>query len=198
MADYPLDMVEYWQAGSGRLLVRPVRADDAAALSGLFHRLSREEVRFRFFALIRELTPEQLTAFTQLDYARDMALVAIREARGEIAGVARLVRADDPAIAEFAIVVEHALQGRGLAVHLMRRLLAWAGRNGISEVIGHILAENTTMLELARFLGFSLGHAPEEPELIEAHLSLDRVPAAQGGEAEPPSSADRSDAPGAP
>lgn len=199
MADYPLAMAEHWSAGSEPLLVRPIRASDAPALLGLFHRLSSEEVRLRFFALIRDLTPEQLAAFTNLDYARDMALVAIREASGEIAGVARLARAHDPTVAEFAVVVEHALQGRGLAAHLMRRLFAWAIRSGISEVVGHILAENAQMLELARFLGFSLGHSPEEPELIEAHVSLARsTMAAEEVGAEPLSSPDHSSAAGTP
>lgn len=199
MADFPLDMAGHWPAGSECLLVRPIRASDAPALLRLFHRLSREEVRFRFFALIRDLTPEQLAAFTNLDYARDMALVAIREASGEIVGVARLARTDDSTVAEFAVVVEHAMQGRGLAAYLMWRLLAWAARNGISEVVGHILAENAQMLELARFLGFSLTHSPEEPELIEAHLSLARsAMAAEEVGAEPLSSPDHSSASGTP
>ncbi|MGH7119475.1 MAG: GNAT family N-acetyltransferase [Acetobacteraceae bacterium] len=171
-ADYPVELEEHWQAGGEGALIRPIRPDDAAALDAFFHRLSPEEVRFRFFASVRDLTPEQLAQFTCLDYDRDMALVAAREGSGELVGVARLTRRDASHIAEFAIVVWRGLQGRGLAVHLMRRLLAWAARHGVREVVGSILAENPTMLELARFLGFKLVRLPADPQVVEARLSL--------------------------
>lgn len=171
-ASYPAELEEHVLAGDERTLIRPIRSDDAAELDAFFHRLSPEEVRFRFFAPIRDLTAEQLAKFTGVDYDHDMALIAIHEGRREIVGVARLSRGDDPHIAEFAIVVQHELQGRGLAVYLMRRLLAWAARHGVREVVGSILAENAAMLELAGFLGFELARLPTDPQVVEARLSL--------------------------
>jgi len=163
---------EQWEADGERLLLRPIRPADAAAHNAFFHRLSPEDVRLRFFAAVRELTPAQLDKFTRLDYDRDMAFIAVREETGETVGVARLVREDDPAVAEFAVIVQRDLQGKGLATHLMRRLLAWAPRHGVREVVGEILAENGAMTDLARHLGFSLLHPPEDRQIVEALLSL--------------------------
>lgn len=165
----------------GKLLIRPIRPADAAAHKAFFHRLSPEDIRLRFFAAVRELTPAQLDKFTRLDHDRDMALTVVREETGETVGVARLVREADPLVAEFAVIVEHDLHGRGLATHLMRRLLDWAPLHGVCEVVGEILAENAAMIDLARHLGFHLRHLPEDRQIVEARLSLapPRPPAAQ-------------------
>ncbi len=121
---------------------------------------------------VRELTPQQLARFTRLDYEQDMALIAIRQTTGETVAVARLVRQSDPAIGEFAVVVQPDVKGRGLATHLMRRLLDWARQHGVKHVVGEILAENTPMLDLARHLGFTLDYAAGDAQVIKAHLSL--------------------------
>jgi acetyltransferase len=163
---------ERWEAGGERFLIRPIRPSDAPEHDAFFHRLSPEDIRLRFFAAVRELTPAQLDKFTRLDYDRDMALIAVREETGETVGVARLVREDDPLVAEFAVIVQHDLQGRGLATHLMQRLLDWAPLHGVREVMGEILAENVAMIDLARHLGFQLRHLPEDRQIIEARLSL--------------------------
>jgi acetyltransferase len=172
MARYSAEPEERWETGGEQFLIRPIRPADAAEHDAFFHRLSPEDIRLRFFAAVRELTPAQLDKFTRLDYDRDMALIAVQEQTGQTVGVARLVREDDPLVAEFAVIVQHELQGRGLATHLMRRLLGWAPRHGVREVVGEILAENAAMIDLARHLGFSLRHLPQDQQIIEARLSL--------------------------
>jgi len=172
MTRYSAEPDECWEAGGERFLIRPIRPTDAAEHNAFFHRLSPEDIRLRFFAAVRELTPAQLDKFTRLDYDRDMALIAVREETGETVRVARLVREDDPLVAEFAVIVQHDLQGRGLATHMMQRLLDWAPPHGVREVVGEILAANVAMIDLARHLGFQLRHLPEDRQIIEARLSL--------------------------
>jgi acetyltransferase len=173
MAEYPAELEEHWQAGQENLLIRPIRPSDAAQHDAFFHRLTPEEIRSRFFAAMRELTPAMLAKFTRLDYERDMAFIAVREATGETVGVARLAReADRPETAEFAVIVQHDLQHRGLATHLMLRLLDWAPLHGVREVVGEILADNKTMLDFTRHLGFHLDRKADDREIIEARLTL--------------------------
>lgn len=172
MQAYPAELAELWVTGGERLILRPIRPEDAAAHDAFFHRLTPEDVRMRFFAAVRELTPAQLARFTRLDYARDMAFIAVREATGETVGVARLAREDDPNVAEFAVVVQPDEKGHGLGVRLMQRVLDWGRRHGVREVVGEILAENAPMLDLARFLGFRLRHLPADPTVIEARMTL--------------------------
>jgi acetyltransferase len=170
MSAYPAELAEHWDASGEALEIRPIRPEDAAAHDAFFHRLSPEDIRLRFFAAVRELSPAMLARFTRLDYDRDMAFIAVRERTGETVGVARLVREDDPAVGEFAVVVQADVKGRGLGTHLMQRLIDWAWAHGMRRVVGEILAENGAMLDLARHLGFRLRHAAGDPGVIRAEL----------------------------
>lgn len=181
MARYPAELEEHWQSGNEALTIRPIRPEDAPQHDAFFHRLSPEDVRLRFFATVRELTPAQMTRFTRLDYERDMAFIAVRDSTGETVGVARIVREDRPLLGEFAVVVQRDQQGKGLATHLLQRLLDWARAHGVREVVGEILPENEKMLDLARHLGFSLQHTPGEPGVIEARLALADASSHRGG-----------------
>jgi acetyltransferase len=185
MTQYPAELEEHWSARtpSGAdepFLIRPIRPEDAAQHDAFFHRLTPEDIRSRFFAAVRELTPAQLARFTQPDYERDVAFIVVRELTGETVGVARLARSDDPLVAEFAVVVQSDLQGRGLAGHLMQRLLDWAPRHGLKEVVGEVLADNRVMLEFVRHLGFRLKRRPDDPEIVEARLKLPLKKPAEG------------------
>ena len=102
---------------------------------------------------MRELSPEQMARLTQIDYDREMAFVAVREATGETVGVARLVCEDEQS-GEFAVIVQADMKGRGVARHLMQRLIDWARRRGLREVVGQVLADNAPMLAFVRHLGF--------------------------------------------
>ena len=96
----------------------------------------------------------------------------MREASGETVGVARLV-CEDERQGEFAVIVQGDMKGRGVASHLMRRLIDWARRRGLSAVVGQVLADNAPMLAFVRHLGFGVKRMPEEPDVMEARLTLE-------------------------
>jgi acetyltransferase len=123
---------------------------------------------------LKELTPAMLAQFTQIDYERDMALVAIltEGASEREIGVCRYVLNPDGASCEFAIVVAEAWHGRGLGRHLMTRLIAIARERGIERMTGQVLVANRGMLDLMAKLGFTLTASRDAPELKEATLIL--------------------------
>ena len=171
IAPYPDSLVETWRAVGGEAMtIRPIRPEDAAAHAALFTRLSSDDIRYRFFSTLRELSAERIARMTQIDYDREMAFVAIR-ANGDTGGVARLVR-DGVGSGEFAIVVEPAMRGNGLARHLMRRVIEWGGSHGQALITGQVLADNAPMLAFVRRLGFTLHHIPEERDVLEARMDL--------------------------
>lgn len=176
MAGYPQDLEKHWEDAGERLAIRPVRPEDAPAHEAFFHRLSPEDVRFRFFAAIRELSPAQLARFTRPDYDRDIAFIAVRERTGETVGVARLARTDRDGVAEFAVVVQPDMRDHGLGRRLMTRLIDWAPTHGITEIRGEVLADNANMLSFCRYLGFRLRHSASTPEVIEASLLVPHPP----------------------
>jgi acetyltransferase len=172
IAPYPSELVELWSGGGESFIIRPIRPEDAEQHGLFFRRLPAMDVRYRFFSTMRELSQEQTARLTQVDYDREMAFIAVREATGETVGVARLVRELDRRSGEFAVIVQPDVKGHGLASHLMQRLIDWARQCGMAEVVGQVLAENAPMLGFVRHLGFSLRRMPEEPDVIEARLTL--------------------------
>jgi len=172
IAPYPAELVEYRTLGGEPHLVRPIRPEDAEAHGAFFSRLPPLDVRYRFFSSVRELSPEHLARLTQIDYDREMAFIAVREATSETVGVARLVRESDGRTGEFAVIVQPDAKGKGVASHLMQRLIDWAKRQGLLEVVGQVLAENHPMLGFVRSLGFTLRRLPEDPDVIEARMAV--------------------------
>ena len=172
IAPYPSELIEHRQIGTEHLTIRPIRPEDAEAHAAFFHRLSPQDIRYRFFSAMRELSPEQTVRLTQVDYDREMAFVAVREATGETVGVSRLACDADGASGEFAVIVQADMKGRGLASHLMRRLIDWARQQGLREIEGQILADNQPMLAFVRHLGFTLRRMVDDPEVMEAKLAL--------------------------
>ncbi len=170
---YPAELSEHWTTRDGeQLTFRPIRPEDAEQHGAFFSRLSPQDIRYRFFTAMRELSAEQMARLTQIDYDREMAFIALREATGETVGVARVV-CEDEREAEFAVIVQGDMKGRGVARHLMQLLIDWARRRGLSAVVGQVLADNAPMLAFVRQLGFSVKRMPEEPDVVEARLSLE-------------------------
>jgi acetyltransferase len=174
IAPYPAELSEQWRTGDETFTIRPIRPEDAEQHGEFFQRLSPEDIRFRFFSAMRALSPEQTARMTQVDYDREMAFVAQRRSTSETVGVARLVIEPDRRSGEFAVIVQPDMKGKGLASHLMQRLIDWGRSSGLSEIVGQILADNAPMLAFVRRLGFSLHRMPEEPDVMEAKLALDR------------------------
>jgi acetyltransferase len=169
---YPDELIEHFDAHGERLIIRPIRPEDAAQHAMFFRRLSAEDIRYRFFSAMRELSPEMTARLTQIDYDREMAFVAIHEFTGDTVGVARLVLEPDGVTGEFAVIVQPDIKGKGLASRLMHRLIEWARVRGMQAVMGQVLADNAPMLAFMRHLGFHLRRLPEEPDVMEARLSL--------------------------
>lgn len=158
------------------MLLRPVRPEDEPAIQRVFDRMTPEEKRLRFMGPMKVLSHAQAARYSQLDYARDMALALI-EQRGhadyDIHAVVRLSADSDNRAAEYAILVLKEIAGQGLGSYLMKKIIAYARQQGIGEIYGEVLAENSVMLGICRKLGFSLKRDPEEPGVVHVSLPLD-------------------------
>lgn len=172
---YPAQYVTQWQLADGRsVTLRPIRPEDAAMEQEFVKGLSAETRYFRFMDTLRELTPMMLVRFTQLDYDREMAFVAVIEEGGretEI-GVTRYIANPDGESCEFALVVTDLWQRRGLGRKLMGLLIDVARARGFREMIGDVLAENRRMLELCTELGFANSESPGDATVRRARLVL--------------------------
>ena len=138
------------------VLIRPIGEQDLEFERAFVQRLSPQTRRWRFLGQVHDLSAEQLHRFTDIDYARDMAFVALVHEDGEKreVGVSRYCVGIDPRTCECAVVVADAWQGRGLGTVLMRHLIDTARAHGLRRMISIDAAENTAMRELATYLGF--------------------------------------------
>ena len=169
---YPAEMVTHVEVGGDAVTIRPIRPEDAEAHIAFLSRLSPQDLRYRFFNTVRELSREQVARLTQVDYDREIAFIATRDVQGDTIGVARLIGELDGRSGEFAVVVQPDMKGRGLGSVLMRRVIEWGRQKGWTEVVGPILSENSTMLDFIRRLGFTCRRMADDPGVMEARLQL--------------------------
>ena len=158
-----------------KVFFRPLKPGDAALYPDFLSEVTRDDLRLRFFAAMREISPELLDKLIHYDPAHAMAFVAIEEPSGKLLGVVRLHDDKDDVNGEFAILLRSRLKGHGLGWLMMKHMIAYAKERGLKTVHGQVLAENTTMLQMCGELGF---HVADDAERGVKHLTLplDEVP----------------------
>ena len=174
---YPVELESQMVLADGTVLaVRPIRPEDAELERRFVASLSEQTRYYRFFYRLHELTPAMLARFTQVDYDRELALLArplTRKVRGmAIVGIARYIANVDHESAEFAVVVADAWHGRGIATQLMKVLIASAKKKGLQRLVGTVLRANQTMVQFTRGLGFTVYDDPEEDGQFTVELPL--------------------------
>lgn len=181
MSDYPADLVRtrYLFDGSP-VTIRPIRREDATMEQDFVKHLSPDSRYKRFMSTFQELPPGKLKYLTEIDYVRHLALVAVMQQDGQELeiGVARYVANPSGTTCEFAVAIDDAWQGSGVAGILMLALIDAAKSRGMESMEGFILASNYKMLKFARQLGFALHRDPEDSGQVIAVRSLLTPPAA--------------------
>jgi len=156
---YPKELERQVDWEGRTLLIRPIRPEDETRLGELLNSLSPEDSRMRFFDSTRSLPRDRLARFSQIDYDREVALVAIErgsDGAERVLGEVRAVADPDGAFADFAIVVASEIKGRGLGQLLLQSLVDYCRSRGIGELRGETLDGNLRMQRLARRLGFTV------------------------------------------
>lgn len=169
IAPYPRQLVEDGYLPDGTpITIRPIRPEDAEREQAFVRGLSPQAKHYRFMQAIKELTPKMLVQFTQIDYNREMALVAIMHDKGRDVqlGVARYVINPDGKSCEFAVVVSDEKQKQGIGSRLMNALLRAARGHGLKVMEGLVLADNLPMLQLMRDLSFTERPYPQDADLV--------------------------------
>jgi acetyltransferase len=168
---YPLQWERHLVLGDGwKVFARPVCPDDEPLILHLLQHVSKEDLRLRFFDSIKEFSHPFLVRLTQLDYARAMAFVAFDEISGDILGVVRVHSNPAGDSGEYAILLRSDLKGRGLGWALMQMIIEYGKSEGLAQITGEILRENSVMLKMCRELGFEVKTNPEDLGLCDVTL----------------------------
>lgn len=163
----------HWVAGTP-VTVRPMQPEDRAAEAEFVQHLSPEARYLRFMVTMSGLSDDKLDYLTRVDQDRHVALVAAAE-QGDapaLLGVARYIVDDTGTGCEFAIAIDDAWHGTGLAGILMQALVDHARRRGLATMEGLVLRTNTTMLRFARQLGFEQHRDPQDRDTVKVRRAL--------------------------
>ncbi len=169
IAPYPRELVQEETLSDGtRLTIRPIRPEDAESEQAFVRGLSAQTKKYRFMHAVEELSPTMLAQFTQIDYGREMALIAVTDEDGSPVqqGVARYSMNPDGKTCEFAIVVADGARHLGIGTRLMKALMDAGRGHGLSTIQGTVLSENKPMLNLMTDLGFSKSRVPDDPSVV--------------------------------
>jgi len=166
---YPHELTEHYQLTNGaNITIRPIRPEDAFMEKNFISRLSEKTKYFRFMQALYELTPEMIVRFTQIDYDREMAFVAVTEDANMPSelGVGRYIKNPDGRSVEFALVVADDCQCMGIGSRIMKTLMQTAKSKGLSFFEAEVLVTNTAMLSLLKKLGFSIEKIADENDIV--------------------------------
>ena len=165
ISPYPTKYVQLWRCRDGRpVLLRPIRPEDEPLERELLANLSKESSRFRFFYILKEITHDMLTRFCNIDYDREMAIIAeyTTDGKKRNVGVGRLIIEPDGEDAEFAVLVADDFQNNGLGLKLCDMLIGIAQEKGLKSIYGIVLNDNKKMINLVDKLGFNIKTLSDE------------------------------------
>lgn len=175
MTDYPQQLVQHRILFDGTpATIRPIRAEDSGMEQAFIRHLSDDSRYMRFMVSLKELPEKKLRYFTEIDYDRHMAFVATveRDGKEQEIGVSRYVATDQPGCCEFAVTVDDAWQGTGVAGLLMLALQDTARAHGFTSMEGLVLSTNRKMIKFARQLGFTVRREPGENDTVRVEKKL--------------------------
>lgn len=171
---YPVELERVLRLKDGTPVhMRAIRPDDVAREREFVAGLSDTSRYYRFMQPMHALSDDMLARFTQLDYDREMALIALTPDETQIVGVARYYPNVDGLSVEFAIAIGDTWQGKGLGAQLLQNLIACARDAAYARMEGTVLRSNRPMLTLASHLGFTtLAPTDDGHDVVRVELDL--------------------------
>jgi acetyltransferase len=163
IAAYPEKYVAHRTLKNGvEVLLRPIKAEDEDRFNELIMSLSAESRRFRFFSMVKDMPHERLAQYCNLDYDRQVAIVAELQDDKQIIGAGRVIAEPDGKNGEFAILVADKWQRLGLGSKLMDYIVDAARDMRLKEISASILPDNYKMIKLSEKKGFKIERLDEE------------------------------------
>jgi acetyltransferase len=161
---YPDYLISNYQLSDGKnITIRPIKSTDGNMLQEFVRHLSSQNKHAQFMESFKELSDSMLKKITQIDYNREMVLIATHQQNSSeiIIAMARYVENTDQDTCESIVVVADAWQNKKIARQLMNILMEVAKTKGFKNMTGSILASNIELIELAKHLGFAISNSDD-------------------------------------
>ncbi|MEM3614791.1 MAG: GNAT family N-acetyltransferase [Nitrososphaerales archaeon] len=173
ISPYPKKYETLWKLRDGRtVILRPIKPEDEPLWLEMFQSFSEESIRYRFFQIIKDTPHEVRVRYCNIDYDREIAIVAElnEEGRKRILGVVRVSLEPDRKKGEIAFIVADPWQGLGLGTKMVDYVIEIAKEMGVESLYAIMLPDNYQAMKLTKKMGFTLQKM--EDGLVKATLSL--------------------------
>jgi acetyltransferase len=156
---YPKKYETLWRLKDGRMvLLRPIKPEDEPLWLEMFQNFSEESIRYRFFQIIKDTPHEVRVRYCNIDYDREMAIVAelTENGRRRIVGVVRVSLEPDRKTGEIAFIVADPWQGLGLGTKMVDYAIEVCRDMGVETLYAIMLPDNKRAINLTKKMGFTL------------------------------------------
>jgi acetyltransferase len=170
---YPKKYETLWRLKDGRIVIlRPIKPEDEPLWLEMFQNFSEESIRYRFFQIIKDTPHEVRVRYCNIDYDREMAIVAelTENGRRRIVGVVRVSLEPDRKTGEIAFIVADPWQGLGLGTKMVDYAIEVCRDMGVESLYAIMLPDNKRAINLTKKMGFTL--KPMEDGTIKGILNL--------------------------
>ncbi len=161
------------------VLLRPIKPEDEPLVGEMLAAMSEQTLKERFFQILKSITHEMLTRICNIDYDREIQLVAEikKDQKRQIIGMGSLMIESDFKRGEFSVLVHDSYQAKGVGRTVTEMLIRIGREKELEEIFGIVLPENVKMLRLAQTLGFTGTRLPEG--IVRITLALRSSPPAR-------------------
>jgi acetyltransferase len=173
ISPYPKKYEALWKLRDGRsVLLRPIKPEDEPLWLEMFQNFSKQSIRYRFFQIIRDTPHEVRVRYCNIDYDREIAIVAelTEEGRRKILGVVRLIVEPNGKTGEIAFIVADPWQGLGLGTKMVDYMIEICKDRALERIYGIMLPDNHRAIRLMKKMGFQVEYLAEGT--VKATLDL--------------------------
>lgn len=173
---YPAELEKTLQLKQGQIFIRPICPEDELQIDAFIQGVDDEDRYKRFFSSKQRFDHDALAKLTQIDYDREMALVAFEAQKDnpKMLGVSRIIKETQTDHAEFSILLDSQCKGQGIGKALLSELIEYARQRGVHSLKGITMPSNQAMIGLAKHLGFKVS-LDFEDEVAYLELALDKM-----------------------
>ena len=153
---YPFKLEETIKIKEQEVTIRPAKPVDERRIQEHFYNLDKKDIVSRFFHEKRSFVREEAEGVSQIDYIKDLTIVAVvgEFGFGTVVGIGEYLLEPSKNIAEVAFSISKEFQGKGLGKILLKKLCMAARENGIAGLVAYTSPENKFMIKLFNTLPF--------------------------------------------
>ena len=173
---YPIKMEETRKIDGELITIRPAKPVDERRIQEHFYNQDKNDIYSRFFKVRTRFVRDDMESMYQIDYIKDLTLLAVvgEFGFGRVVAVGEYLLDQANNIAEVAFSVSKDWQGKALGKILMQKLSEAARENGIAGLMAYILPRNQGMVRLFKTLPYKVSTI-YDGDVIELSCRFDEI-----------------------